>query len=267
MPTTRSVQQTHLKAVLNTRRNHKGFVWERIDVKVRVPRQRSSSFVGREDGYELIRGELAFGARVIAPQTCMRWTPWGPNHDAAMRIGGEAPGRRAHSEQRLSGQAFARRTATSDRHGGPPRGRRWRRNLSSLTAAAVAHDADAGDPSGASPVVTIRHKRDEQLPRQGHDHGLARAAAGIRGPRPIPLRQRAVFLEQQEAPGQLHHAMAHAGIARLGQAFLPPLAPLSSGGRGGQRLAKPRADQLSQRWTLTLSLRGGPKYTCPHDPN
>src|SRR5215208_2441270 len=32
-----------------------------IDVKVRVQRQRSSGFVGREDGYELIRGEFAIG--------------------------------------------------------------------------------------------------------------------------------------------------------------------------------------------------------------
>src|SRR5215211_2225065 len=31
------------------------------DVKVRVQRQRSSGFVGREDGYELIRGEFAIG--------------------------------------------------------------------------------------------------------------------------------------------------------------------------------------------------------------
>src|SRR3954452_4996114 len=32
-----------------------------LDVKVRVQRQRSSGFVGRDDGYELIRGELAIG--------------------------------------------------------------------------------------------------------------------------------------------------------------------------------------------------------------
>src|SRR5215210_8452867 len=32
-----------------------------VDVKVRVQWQRSSGFVGREDGYELIRGELAIG--------------------------------------------------------------------------------------------------------------------------------------------------------------------------------------------------------------
>src|SRR3712207_8538571 len=38
-----------------------------------------------------------------------------PNHDAAMRIGGEAPGRRAHSAPRLGGHACARVAATSDR--------------------------------------------------------------------------------------------------------------------------------------------------------
>src|SRR5215212_8129274 len=41
-------------------RRHKGLYGD-IDVKVRVQRQRSSGFVGRDDGYELIRGELAIG--------------------------------------------------------------------------------------------------------------------------------------------------------------------------------------------------------------
>src|SRR3954470_117521 len=41
-------------------RRHKGLYGE-IDVKVRVQRRRSSGFVGREDGYELIRGEFAIG--------------------------------------------------------------------------------------------------------------------------------------------------------------------------------------------------------------
>ena len=41
-------------------RRHKGLYGD-IDVKVRVQRQRSSGFVGRKDGYELIRGELAIG--------------------------------------------------------------------------------------------------------------------------------------------------------------------------------------------------------------
>ena len=41
-------------------RQHKGLYGD-IDVKVRVQRQRSSGFVGRKDGYELIRGEFAIG--------------------------------------------------------------------------------------------------------------------------------------------------------------------------------------------------------------
>ncbi len=49
-----------------------------------------------------IRGEPAFRARItIAPQPCIRWIHWDPDHDAAMRIGGEAPGRRALSQERL----------------------------------------------------------------------------------------------------------------------------------------------------------------------
>ena len=37
------------------------FLYGDIDVKVRVQRQRSSGFVEREHGYELIRGEFAIG--------------------------------------------------------------------------------------------------------------------------------------------------------------------------------------------------------------
>src|SRR4051812_50109708 len=40
----------------------------------------------------------------------------GPDHDAAMRIGGGAPGRRAHSEPRREGHVPGRVAATSDRH-------------------------------------------------------------------------------------------------------------------------------------------------------
>src|SRR5918993_1366093 len=41
-------------------RRHKGLYGD-VDVKVRVQRQRSSGFVGRDDGCALIRGELAIG--------------------------------------------------------------------------------------------------------------------------------------------------------------------------------------------------------------
>jgi hypothetical protein len=40
----------------------------------------------------------------------------GPDHDAAMRIDGEAPGRRAHSQPRREGHVPGRVAATSDRH-------------------------------------------------------------------------------------------------------------------------------------------------------
>src|SRR3954465_6210440 len=68
-------------------------------------------------------------------------------------------------------------------------------------------------------------QRDEQLPRQRHDHGLARAAAGVRGPRPVPAGEVTVSLEAQEAPGELEHAAAHAGVAHPRQALLPPPGP------------------------------------------
>ena len=45
--------------------------------------------------------------------------PQGPDHDAVMRIGGEAPGRRAHSQERCQHHGRLRVTATSDRHRRP----------------------------------------------------------------------------------------------------------------------------------------------------
>src|SRR5271166_1200640 len=41
---------------------------------------------------------------------------WTLNHDAVIRIGGEAPGRRAHSKPRLKGHVQSRVATTSDRH-------------------------------------------------------------------------------------------------------------------------------------------------------
>ena len=64
------------------------------------------------------RGEPRLG-RDIASQTCIRLIDWDQNHDACMRIGGEAPGRRVHSGSRRKGQVFHRITATSDVVGRP----------------------------------------------------------------------------------------------------------------------------------------------------
>src|SRR6516165_4280060 len=75
---------------------------------------------------------------------------------------------------------------------------------------------------------TVRHltdrdqapQRDQQLARQCHDHRrLARAARPL-GPRAVPLRQRTVFLEHQEAPRQLDQPTSYPRIAGLGQALL-----------------------------------------------
>src|SRR6266511_609764 len=71
-----------------------------------------------------IGGEPAIGVATIAPQPCIRcgmieksWLLEHPNHDAAMRIGGEAPRRRAHSLPRHGSHGLGRVTATSDRLG------------------------------------------------------------------------------------------------------------------------------------------------------
>src|SRR5215203_4473323 len=45
--------------------------------------------------------------------------PQGPDHDAVMRIGGEAPGRRAQSRKRCQHHAMLWVTATSDRQRRP----------------------------------------------------------------------------------------------------------------------------------------------------
>jgi hypothetical protein len=59
-------------------------------------------------------GSSPSGAR-LAPQTCIRSIAVDRNHDAVMRIGGEAPGRRAHSTERRVNHVPLRVTATSDR--------------------------------------------------------------------------------------------------------------------------------------------------------
>ena len=51
----------------------------------------------------------------IAPQPCIRLIREDQNHDAVMRIGGEAPGRRAHSPRRHLCHVRLPVPATSDR--------------------------------------------------------------------------------------------------------------------------------------------------------
>ena len=81
--------------------------------------------------------------------------------------------------------------------GGPP----WtvrRAAEASLVPGPPGHRSRRRAQDDAFRRLAGRHQppqRDEQLARQRHDQGLARAAAGVRGPRPVPARQRAVLLE------------------------------------------------------------------------
>jgi hypothetical protein len=66
------------------------------------------------DSYDDTEGGSPSGAS-IAPQTCIRSIREDRNHDAVMRIGGEAPRRRAHSKPRLKDHVQGRVAATSVR--------------------------------------------------------------------------------------------------------------------------------------------------------
>jgi hypothetical protein len=80
--------------------------------------------------------------------------PRGPDHDAVMRISGEAPGRRAHSRKRCRHHAMLRATANSDRQRRPARS--CSPGSEGLSAFSF-HAARKTTPAGTSPVVTMRH--------------------------------------------------------------------------------------------------------------
>src|SRR5215212_6276272 len=145
------------------------------------------------------------------------------DHDARMRIGSEAPWRRTHSHPRLKGHCWGRDTATSDRPRQPAlMGERApKRNLLVDARRGSGHRAQ-GDALRGLAGGHQTPQRDQELSREGDDHGFARAAAGVRRARPVPLRQRALLLEQEKAPRELEHAAAHTSVAHLGQAPIPP---------------------------------------------
>ena len=83
--------------------------------------------------------------------------PCGPDHDAVMRIGGEAPRRRTHSRNRCQHHGLLRVTATSDRHRMPTKScSSGSESLSCLSS--PPHAARNTTPAGTSPVVTRRHR-------------------------------------------------------------------------------------------------------------
>ncbi len=113
-----------------------------------------------------------------------------------MRIGSEAPGRRAHSVRRHEGHGNYRVAATSDRQARAREAARVAGRVSGPRVGTGAHRAGCRRmPAGTSPVVTMRHKAIRSL----------RASATImvlRAPLRPPsvraryhLRQRAILLE------------------------------------------------------------------------
>ncbi|WP_155924064.1 hypothetical protein [Mesorhizobium sp. L103C119B0] len=66
-----------------------------------------------------------------------------------------------------------------------------------------------------------RPQRNQKLARQRHDHRLARGFfAAVGRARLEPLDEGTVLLEKEKAPGQLDHAMPHAGTAGACQPLL-----------------------------------------------
>src|SRR6516225_11070471 len=106
---------------------------------------------------------------------------------------------------------------------GDPSPDRLGRNFRVPAATSVHCAGRRTTPSGTTPSRTSHHKAIRSL-RQGHDHGLARAA-GVLGACTKPLRQGAVLLEHEKSPRQLDHAPPNSSIARTGQPFLVALLP------------------------------------------
>ena len=106
------------------------------------------------------RGELAI-RRNFAPQTCIRLIREDRNHDAVVRIGGEAPRRRAHSKPRLEDHVQYRVAVTSARHLRLGLDRRANRRTSVLLACRQfitpsAEGADLPAPRRWSPAAKVQ---------------------------------------------------------------------------------------------------------------
>src|SRR5512146_666818 len=166
-----------------------------------------------------IEGSLPLGAKHRAATLYSVGSRSDPDHEATLRFDGEAPRWWAHSVGGLGAIA---------RVGSPPP-RIVRGALPRCTRPAP-NDGFAGLSCRRAQDETLRDlagighapERDEELARERDDGtGLAHAVGDARA---IPLHQRALRLEQQEAPGELDHGFAHPRIAGLGEPLLASLA-------------------------------------------
>src|SRR5262249_35663019 len=145
----------------------------------------------------VIRGELASGRGTARHTLVFGGSDADPDHDAVIRIGGEAPRRRAPSLRRPASHACLRPP--------PPRAVMGIALLTLSTERPIPHGRLLHHGASRCPTqnhacrnLPSRHqppKGDKQLAGQGDNHGLASAAAGIRRLSLIPLHQRALLLE------------------------------------------------------------------------
>jgi hypothetical protein len=143
----------------------------RSDLPLTVVSTAACLLVGRRPvpGSWLLYGDFSVGSfhdtegsspsgASIAPQTCIRSVHEDHDHDAVMRIGGEAPRRRAHSKPRLIDHVQSRVAATSVRHLqlviNTKANRRKLRGMRVATLPAEAVDLRA--PRRLSPVATAQ---------------------------------------------------------------------------------------------------------------
>src|SRR5580700_4426121 len=172
----------------------------------------------------MIRGEPAIGRDQSREPCLYSVEPYGvPTMKQSYASAGKAPRRRVHS---LSGIAAIAGCglppprivigypAHQAQSGAEP-------CLSFLVLESAAHSAGRSlTPSGTSPVVTRRHSAISSLRASATIIVVLRAPLGPSVPRAIPLRQRTIFLEHQEAPRQLDQPTSYPRIAGLGQALL-----------------------------------------------
>src|SRR3954465_5843232 len=182
----------------------------------------SSTVARRKPSIDDQRG-ACHRARIIAPQPCMRLV-----HKDLTMMQSCASAAKLRGGGPILRNGATPWSASGDRHLGSSSETDdilFVRVRALVLPAFSRHAAPKTTPAG-----TRGHhspQRDQQLSRQGHDQGLARAATGVGRARPVRLRQRTLLLMKQEAPGQLDHPAADAGVACLGEPFsAPPAAAL-----------------------------------------
>src|SRR5271168_5487708 len=137
-----------------------------------------------------------------------------------MRIGGEAPKRRAHSSLRHESHGNPSGPAASNRHRRPVTSGRTGPKLSGVFSVLRSLRRAQNDAIWHHALSHEPPQGDQKLARQGHDHGLA-STAGVLGAGSKPLRQGTVLLEHEKSPRQLDHASPNSSVARTRQPFLP----------------------------------------------